>query len=670
MAQGVSLDLEIMRASALLESNPEAAARGASAILESCPGHEAAKLLLATSCRRLGDPATATGLLEALVRAQPNSAVLQLELGRAYAAAGRHVEAIAASQAAVALDDRLAEAWRELAAQQFVANDTLGGDIAYAHFNRLAPPPPELRDAAHAFMDRRLDAADALLRRQLAHTPDSVAALRMLANVASARGDYLDTEKYLIQCLQLAPGYAEARYDLASELNTQQRHTEALPLVERLLAADPSNTSYKSLKAHVLRLDGRNADAIALAQEVIAAEPDNAKMRLLYGHLLREIGEQASAIEAYRRALAMQPGMGEAYWSLANMKTIRFEDGDREAMQQQLARSLPTGPARIHLEFALGKALEDAGQFAPSFEHYARGNALQRATVFYLPDEMSEAAQRSRALYTTRFFADRLNWGSERDDPIFVVGMPRSGSTLLEQILASHSQVEGTRELPDVAAIVRDLVLRENPDGKATYPNPVATLGREQAAAYAQRYLQKTASYRPLGKPRFVDKMPSNFAHIGLIHLMLPRAIIIDARRHPLGCGFSCFKQLFGRGQPFSYHQEELGRFYRDYFELMEHMDSVLPGRVHRVHYEQLVADPEGVVRRLLDHCRLPFEEGCLKFYENRRVVTTISSEQVRRPINSDAVDQWRHYEPWLGKLATALGDVVERYPALPQKPA
>jgi hypothetical protein len=242
--------------------------------------------------------------------------------------------------------------------------------------------------------------------------------------------------------------------------------------------------------------------------------------------------------------------------------------------------------------------------------------------------------------------------------------MPRAGSTLLEQILASHSQVEGTRELPDVPAIVRELIVSAKSSGESNYPDLVATLGRAEVEAYAARYLEHTRVHRPLGRARFVDKMPGNFAHLGLIQLMFPRATLIDARRHPLACCFSCYRQLFGRGQPFSYDLEELGLHYRDYSELMQHFDAVLPGRVHRVYYEQLVADPEAEVRRLLEHCELPFEAGCLRFYENRRVVTTISSEQVRRPINADAVDQWRHFEPWLGKLTTTLGDLVARYPA------
>ncbi len=664
MAPGAAIDLELMRASALLESDPAAALRRASAMLELSPGHEAAQLLLATACRNLGDPARSQALLASLARSQPGSATLQLELGRACAAAGHNAEALSAFEAAVALDARLAEAWHGLAAQRFIAGDTRGGDLAYAQYDRLAPQPPELNDAAIALGDRRLDVAIGILEQRQQKAPEDVRALRMLATIARARDDNYESEECLARSLQIAPGYAAARFELATELCAQQRHAEAMPHVERLLASEPRNPGYLGLKVQTLRFYGQNAAAIALLQQVIAANPDDARLRLFYGHLLRETGDQAGAIEAYRQALAMQPGMGEAYWSLADLKTVRLTANDREAMEQ-FARRAPPGPARAQLEFALGKACEDAGLYAQAYEHYARGNASHRATIFFVPDDLTQSVRRSQALLTKQFFAERVGWGSQRADPIFIVGMPRSGSTLLEQILASHSQVEGTRELPDMPGMVRELIVSAKSAGESNYPDLVGTLQQGELEAYAARYLQQTQVHRPLGRPRFVDKMPGNFAHVGLIQLMFPRATIIDARRHPMACCFSCFRQLFGRGQPFSYDQQELGLHYRDYCELMEHFDTVLPGRVHRVYYEQLVADPEAEVRRLLEHAALPFEPGCLRFYENRRVVTTISSEQVRRPINSDALEQWRHFEPWLGTLAATLGDLAARYPAV-----
>ncbi len=655
-----SADLALMRASMLLEADPAAAARHAGDILANSPGHAEAALLLAAACRRLGDPATAIRVLEPLAGAHPGAPVLQLELGRAYGAGGRAAEAIGAFQRAVELDAALADGWRELAAQRFLAGDTAAGDAAYLKYSSLAREPPELTDANVARAADRLDAAETMVRRHLQRAPRDAAALRMLADLAGRRGDSAEAERCLTDALEFAPGDAAARRDLARLLCLQERVAEAMPLIERLLVNEPRNSSHLCLMAQALRLDGRAQEAIVLMQDLVAESPGDVQAWLILGNTLREVGQQAAAIASFRRALDAQPAFGEAYWALANLKTFRFTDGDVAAMRLQLARQAP-GSKTIHLHFALGKALEDAGEFAESFEHYSRGAAQQRAKISYDPAATTEYVRRSKAAYTAGFFAGRPG-GSERRDPIFIVGLPRSGSTLLEQILASHSQVEGTRELPDVPAIVMDLFAGPN-RGTAEYPESLAALGNAEIEALALRYLARTSIRRLHGSPRFVDKMLGNFSHVGLIHLMFPRAAIIDARRHPLGSGFSCYKQLFAQGMNFSYDLGEMGRYYRDYCDLMAHIDTVLPGRMHRVHYELLVTDPESELRRLLDYCGLPFEDECLRFYDNPRAVQTISSEQVRQPIYSGAVEQWRHYEPWLGPLKDAVGDWVERYP-------
>lgn len=662
MTSDASADLMLMRASMLLDSDPAAAARHASDIVANSPGHEEANLLLAAACRRLGDPATATSVLESLCKAHPASPVMRFELGRSYAAGGRSADALEAFQRAVTLDAAFTDGWRELAAQQFLAGNTLEGDVAYLAFSRLAPHPPELADAGVAVAENRLDAAETILRQHLKQAPRDVVALRMLADIANQRGDQLGAEKGLAECLEYAPGHAGARYDMARLLYLQDRIDEALPLIERLLAADPRNPKYISLQALSMRLVGRGAEAVALMAPVVAEHPEDAQSWLVYGNLLREMGEQARSIEAYRQSIVVQPAFGEGYWALANLKTFRFSDADISSMQEQLARSSPFGSGRKHLEFALGKAFEDAARFAESFEHYARGNQQQRYRLEYDAAATSAYVQSSKELYTTSFFADRSGWGSRRHDPIFIVGLPRSGSTLLEQILASHSQVEGTRELSDVPAMVTEFYVRSG-TSDAEYAASLASLGAAEMELMAERYLGRTQAHRPLRLPRFVDKMLGNFSHVGLIHLMFPRAAIIETRRHPLACSFSCYKQLFARGMNFSYDLGEVGRYYRDYVELMNHMEAVLPGRVHRVHYEQLIANPGGEVLRLLDYCRLQFEPDCLRFYDNPRAVRTISSEQVRRPIYADAVDQWRHYEPWLKPLKDALGGLADQYP-------
>lgn len=659
-----SADLELMRASVRMDSDPAAAARAASDILGRFPGHEGATLLLATACRRIGDPATAVAVLQPLVALYPDIASTHLELGRALAACGDAAPAQAEIERALALDAGLADAWRELAALRFQAGDEAGGDAAYLSYTGLTTDPPELADAQAALAENRLETADVLLGAHLALVPRDVVALRLHADVAARRGDYETAERKLVESLLIAPGYAAARFDLAMLFNTQQRTDAALLLLDRLLATDPGNRAYRILKSQALRFVRRNAEARALMESVIADYPGDPTALILFGHLLREVGDQAAAIATYRSALALDPGSADAWWSLANLKTFEFGDEDRAAMREQVARAPALGKPRIKLEFSIGKALEDAALYEESFEHYQQGNWLQRGTIDYHPDPMTADVRRSEAIYTPRFFAERAGWGIDASDPIFVVGLPRSGSTLIEQILASHSQIEGTRELPDMPAIVQELALKSRVGDVSTYPESIIALGRGDIEALASRYLTRTQAYRPLGRQRFVDKMLPNFGHVGLIHLMFPRAAIIDARRHPLGCGFSCFKQLFVHGVPFSYDLQEMGRFYRDYHELMAHTDAVLPGRVHRVHYEALVADPESEVRRLLAYCGLDFEERCLRFYDTARTVMTISSEQVRRPIYADGVDQWRHYEPWLGAMKEPLGDLLERYPS------
>jgi predicted Zn-dependent protease len=661
-------DLELMRASVLLDSDPMAAAHRARAILANIPQHGEANLLLAVACRLCGDLTTATSVLEYLVGAHPASPIMQLELGRTYAARGHSAEALAAFQRVVERDPTLADGWRELAAQCFLAGDARGGDVAYLKYAQLAPSEPQLHDAYVALTDNRLDPAEGVIRRRLQEAPHDPVALCLLADIFTRRGKDMLAEQYLTECLQYAPGYPVARYDLARLLYSQQRVAEVLPLIERLLATEPRNARYLSLKAQAIRLIGRSEEAVVLMEGVLADHPDDAQLWLLFGNLLREIGEHTRAIEAYRRSIAARPAFGEPYWSLANLKTFRFTAEEVETMQRQLARSPALGTSRIHLQFALGKAFEDASNFATSFEHYTRGNAAHRATIEYDDSATSSFMQRSKTLYGTGFFAARSGWGNERLDPIFIIGLPRSGSTLLEQMLASHSQVEGTRELVVLPAIVQEIVSRPKTTNSSEYPDLVASLGRTEIGQLAARYLSQTEAQRTSGKPRFVDKMLGNFAHVGLIHLMFPRAAIIDARRHPLGCSFSCYKQFFPRGMNFSYDLGEMGRYYRDYADLMRHIDAVLPGRVHRVYYEQLVSDPEREVRCLLDYCGLPFEAGCLRFYDNRRAVLTVSSEQVRRPIYPEGVDQWRHYDPWLQPLREALGNLIHEYPTDLQK--
>jgi predicted Zn-dependent protease len=658
------VDFKLIRVASLLESDPAAAAAEAVRILGSHPGHPAALLLLGTAHRACGDAQAAAAEFAALAAAQPHSAVIRLELGRALRAAGRDAEALVALERAVELAPDLAEAWRELSQLHAVRGDTAACDAAYAHYERLAPGDHRLSEAATALANERLTAAEELLRHALARSPQDVAALRMLAEVASVREDFSQAEALLEECLRLAPGYSHARLDLAQVLRKRMQGEPMLPLLERLLAMDPHNLRYRTLQAAAYSLLGRSERATEILEALVREFPRDEVVWLNYGHTLRAAGRQREAIDAYRKCIEVKPGFGNAWMALANLKTFRFTESDVAAMQERLAREEMLNDDRAQFEFSLGKALEDAGDFAGSFEHYARGNERRRAVVHYQGGSVTRLVQRTRALYTREFFTARAGWGYPSQDPIFIVGLPRAGSTLLEQILASHSQVEGTRELTDVLQFALELGDREEEPGKPPiYPQSVARLTREELAALGERYLAQTRAHRLLGRPRFIDKMGSNFLHLGLIQLMLPNARIIDARRSALGCCFANFKQHFQRGLWFSYSLEDLARYYREYVSLTAHFDAVLPGRIYRVCYEDVVADLEGEVRRLLDYLGLPFEEQCLRFHETRRTVATVSSEQVRQPLYTEGVAQWRNFEPWLGPLKEALGELADAQP-------
>jgi tetratricopeptide (TPR) repeat protein len=665
---GAAVDMKLMQVAALLDSDPRAAARQAAQILEEHPGHPVATLLLGTARRSAGDPGAETAFAQ-LAAAQPDSALVQFELGRTLIADGRNADARVALERAVELEPDLAEAWRELAGLHASQGDATACDTAYENYTRLAQPGQHLCEAASALATLRLDTAESLLRRRLEKEPQDVTAIRMLARVAVEREEYVEAESLLGRCLQLAPGYSGARLDLAKTLFSQQKAHPMLPLLERLLVLHPGDLPTRSLQASAYSLLGHNDRAIEIFSTLVAQNPQDEFVRLAHGHALRLAGRFNEAVDAYRSSAELRPGFGEAWFSLANLKTFRFTPEAIEAMQAQVAREDLNNEDRLQFEFALGKALEDAADYAASFEHYSRGNALRRAAVVYTSDATTRLVQRTTTLYTPEFMAARKGFGCPAADPIFIVGLPRAGSTLIEQILASHSRVEGTRELPDYPGFALELGIMERPGKPSAYPQSVARLSRRDLAALGERYLVQTRPYRLRGTPRFIDKMPSNFFHVGLIHLTLPNARIIDARRSPLGCCFSNFKQHFQSGVWFSYDLEDVGRYYRDYVRVMAHFDTVLPGRVHRVYYENLVADLEGEVRRLLDYCGLPFEEQCLRFHETRRVVQTASSEQVRQPLYTEGVDQWRNYEPWLGKLREALGEVVQQYPAPARAP-
>ncbi len=583
------------------------------------------------------------------VRARLDAAKAAIEAGDRAAAAG-------ALRQAEALDPPQPGAWRAIGNLWHAAGDPGAGGAAHLHAVSLSVSDPELIDAAAALAQGALDRAETRLRARLHAQPTDVAAIRMMAELAGRLGRWRDAETLLRRALALAPGFAAARHNLALVLHRHGRPEDALAEIDALIAEAPEDPSNDILKAAILGRSGDYDLAVDLYRTILAEHPRQAKVWMSLGHALKTVGEQAESVEAYRRSIALEPGLGGSWWSLANLKTWRFTPEDADAMRGALADAAISHDDRFHLHFALGKAEEDAGHYAESFAHYAEGNRLRRAMIHYDADETSALVDRQLATQDAAFFAARAGWGCQTGDPIFVVSLPRAGSTLVEQILASHSQVEGTMELPDIAMLAGRLG-----------PGGLAELDAETAATWGQEYLDRTRVQRKAGTPRFVDKMPNNWLYAGLIQLILPNATIVDARRHPLSCGFSLFKQHFAHGQAFSYDLTEIGRYYADYVRAMAGVDAALPGRVHRVIYERMVEDTEAQVRALLAAAGLAFEPGCLDFHKTERAVRTASSEQVRRPIFREGMEQWQHFAPWLGPIEAALGPVLASYPDVPR---
>jgi tetratricopeptide (TPR) repeat protein len=517
---------------------------------------------------------------------------------------------------------------------------------------------PRLVRAALAMNDNLLHEAEPLLRNLLKENPFDVRAIRLFAELAGRIGRYSDAENLLRRAIELAPGFTPARANLALVLYRTNRAGEALEELARVTAEDPDNPGTLNLQAAAFGRIGEFDEALALYAQVLKDAPNQPKVWMSYGHMLKTVGKLAEGVAAYRRALEIEPGLGEVWWSLANLKTVTFSADDIAAMETVLAAPALSPEDRWHLDFALGKAHEDRGEAEAAFAHYAAGNALRKRRLPYKAEETTAAVDRAIAAATPELFARFAGAGCPAPDPIFVLGMPRAGSTLIEQILSSHSAVEGTSELPDIALLAR---------GIEGYPAALSDLPPAELRSLGDQYLERTRIQRHTQRPLFIDKLPNNWLHVPFIRLILPNAKIIDARRHPLSCCFSNFKQHFARGQGFSYSLEDLGRYYSDYVRLMAHVDRVLPGHVHRVIYERMVDDTESEVRALLAYCGLPFEDACLAFYDNERAVRTPSSEQVRRPIYREGTESWKAFEPWLGPLKQTLGLVLEAYPDAPE---
>jgi tetratricopeptide (TPR) repeat protein len=564
----------------------------------------------------------------------------------------------------VELNRALPASWRELAALYRRQNMPSAAAAAQAEYNRLAKLPAELVSVSSLIQEGKLFKAESLCRQFLQKHPHHVEAMRLLAILGMKLFIYDDAEFLLESCVEFEPDNWLARYDYVTVLHKRQKFEKALAQAFILREAFPDNHAFELAFANENVAVGNFDTALALYERIIACRPDFEYPHLSRGHALKTVGRLGEAIESYRAAYQARPGFGDAYWSLANLKTYRFTDDEIAAMRRHVDDASTAAVDRFHLCFALGAAYEARRDFAAAFSFYEEGNRLKKADVRYDPAMLEAAMRRQIEFCTPELFAANAGLGGQQDDPIFIVGLPRAGSTLLEQVLASHSQIDGSLELPNIIALAHRLNGRRFISEEAHYPKILADLGAEQLRALADAYIRDTQVHRQ-DAPRFIDKMPNNFLHIGLIRLILPRAKIIDARRHPMACCFSGFKQLFADGQEFTYGLMEIARFYRSYVALMAHWDEVLPGKVLRVHYEHVVADLEGQVRRILDFLELPFEESCLRYYSTDRSVRTPSSEQVRQPIYDSGLEHWRHFEPYLQVLREELAEVIAAYPAV-----
>jgi len=662
IAPSVSVESAVHRLRKLqTEGRHDVVLRDAHALLCDLPENRDLLLIEATILRQLLRIEESLAVLERLERLQPRFSRLHQERGLCYVALKNAPRAIEALLRAVNINPALPASWRMLESLYRLTGDSESAAMAGEHVATLKNLPPEVVAATSLFSDGDLTPAENITRAFLLKHGNHAEAMRLLARIGMARDVLDDAELLLEAVLVLAPDYRAARHDYARTLVLRQKYREAREHIEQLLKLDPINIDYRALAATIAVGLGETDKAIDMYRQLLTELPGDPDVHLWLAHALKTVGQVPEAIVAYRAAAATRPNFGDAYWSLANLKLYKFSDLEIERMRKEEAATTTLPIDRYHLCFALGKALEDREEFPESWHYYEQGNALKRSESKYRPAIIETNTRKQIEVCTTEFFAKRSGWGSPRPDPIFIVGLPRSGSTLLEQILASHSKVEGTQELSDIPRIVLGIQGRDPDLSNPKYPATLSELSDRDFQQLGEKYLADTQVYRT-GKAFFIDKMPNNFRHVGLIHLMLPNARIIDARREPMACCFSNLKQLFAQGQEFTYSVEDIARYYRTYLNLMEHWDKALPGRVLRVHHEDVVTDLGSSVRRLLEYCGLEFEPSCIDFHKTERSVRTPSSEQVRRPIFREGLEQWKNYERWLEPLKTALGDAMERY--------
>lgn len=609
----------------------------------------------------------ALSVLDRLQALHPRFSRAFQERGHCHVVLGDAPSALTALGEAVRLNPSLPASWDMLEQLHRMRGEVQAADGAAQRLAMLKRLPPEIVAADSLSADGDLEQAEAAIQALLKRDGPSAGALRLLARIRQAAGALDEAAALLAEVLEAAPDYEAARFDYAMVLLQDQKPRLALDEAERLLKRAPDQRAYLKLFAAACVALGDHEPVIDLYARLLegaaATGAETADLRLWRANALKVTGRLEEAVVDYRAALAARPDYGVAWFSLANLKLHDFSEEDVGRMRAAAARPDLPEMDRVYLAFALGKALEDRADYEASWRWYARGNGMRASLGRYRPEVAEACAVRTARAFSAEVFAERADWGAPDADPIFVVGLPRSGSTLIEQILASHSRVEGTQELTEIGRYAGELCGCDPDCGLPVRPEALLQMSADEARALGERFLIETRTYRREGRPLFIDKMPNNFWHVGLIHLILPRATIIDVRREPRACCFSNLKQLFGTtNQEFTYEVDHIARYYRSYLDLMRHWEEVLPGRVLRVSYEDLVEDLEGGVRRMLAHCGLDFEPTCLDFHQTRRSIRTPSSEQVRRPISRDSLAQWRNYEPWLQPLRDALGDALVHY--------
>lgn len=621
--------------------------------------------ILAISLRQQKRYQDALNKLNKIHDLAPNYARAYQENGHLHLTQNKNVIAFSAYEKAVALNPALLASWKALVNLNRLRNQPRQHDAALQHVLYLENLPRELLTVTSYLYENKLDEADELCRHFLRSNKQHVEGMRLLAEIANRLKVIDDAEFILESCTVFAPDHLGAQVDYANTLIKRQKFDKALEVSEALNRAQPSNTHFKAILASAKLGVGATPQAIELFEQVVAEDSELGMTVHALGHAYKTLGDIDNCINSYRQAYINKPSFGDAFWSLANLKTYDFTDSEVEHMLKYESSTDTAIVDRVHFCFALGKTYEDKKEFEKSFTYYERGNRLNAQRLNYNTPQIADRVRRQIETCTPELFRQHKNVGHEACDPIFIVGLPRAGSTLLEQILASHSQIDGTMELPNVPSLAYRLRGRykRKQGEEPRYPRILKELTPENYSQFGQQYIDNTQAYRQ-GAPLFTDKMPNNFLHVGLIKLILPNAKIIDARRHPMACCFSGFKQLFAEGQEFTYGLEEIGTYYREYVRLMDHWEQVLPDFVLRVQHEEVVEDLETQVRRILAFCNLPFEENCLNYHKTERSIRTPSAEQVRQPIYKTGLEQWRNFESWLDPLKEALGDeVLQRYP-------